>query len=95
MTALSTPLTVWFPTNPPLSAGPVTVSNGHLAVNGQRVTFFGVNYDFQAILSLLNPMEVNSERVVQIDPSQEAVFAAQLNNLVACGIRAVRIHGLD
>ena len=96
------PSTIWFPTpaGPPLSAGPVSVENGHLAVNGQRVTFFAVNIDFSAILSLLNATKVSgatgaSAVVYKLDSKQEAVWSRQLDNLVTPGIRAVRIHGLD
>src|SRR5580704_8797294 len=102
MNVSPSPPTIWFssPTAPPLSAGPVTVQNGHLAVNGQRVTFFAVNIDFSAILSLLNATKVSSATgastvVYKLDPQQEAVWSRQLDNLVTAGIRAVRIHGLD
>jgi hypothetical protein len=93
MTALPSPPTVWF--NPPLSAGPVTVQNGHLAVGQQRATFFGVNFDATAIFSLLNVKEVAGVRQQVLDPSQQTVMAAQLDNLLAGGVRAVRVHGLD
>ncbi|HEV8000899.1 MAG TPA: hypothetical protein VGP63_13530 [Planctomycetaceae bacterium] len=102
MNVSPSPTTIWFssPTAPPLSAGPVTVQNGHLAVNGQRVTFFAVNIDFSAILSLLNATKVSSATgastvVYKLDPNQETVWSRQLDNLVTAGIRAVRIHGLD
>jgi hypothetical protein len=92
-TLTPSPPTVWFPpaSAPPLAAGPVTVQDGHLAIAGQRVTFFAVNFDFTAVLSLLNP----KAGVLHLDLAQQAVMGKQLDNLVAAGVRAVRIHGLD
>jgi hypothetical protein len=99
------------PDAPPTSAGPVTVQNGHLAVKVpasappspqsgvgtagtdqyQRVTFFGVNVDNWAILGMVTMHNGQP----QLDPNCTALVAAQLDNLVNAGVRAVRIHGLD
>jgi hypothetical protein len=73
----------------------VTVQNGHLAINGQRVTFFAVNFDFQAILSLINVKQTSTGKTRVLDVAQCAVFETQILNLVNAGIRAVRIHGMD
>ena len=87
------PPTVAFPVPGPLpiSAGPVTVVNGHLGVNGQRQVYFGCNFDAAAIWGLLNP---NKAGVYVMDPAQEAVFVNQLDILEAAGVSAVRILGL-
>jgi len=87
------PPTIWFgsPAAPPTSAGPVTVQNGHLAVGSQRCTFFGVNVDNWAILGMVTMHNGQP----QLDPDCTELVAAQLDNLVNAGVRAVRIHGLD
>jgi hypothetical protein len=87
------PPTIWFgsPAAPPASAGPVTVQNGHLAVADKRVTFFGVNVDNWAILGMVTMHNGQPH----LDPNCTALVAAQLDNLVNAGVRAVRIHGLD
>jgi hypothetical protein len=96
-TLTTSPSTIWFtsPTAPALGTGPVSVQNGHLAVNGQRVTFFGCGVDFSAILGLCNNVEVNGVWTTEFSPAQQSVFQEQVANLAAIGIRAVRIHGLD
>jgi hypothetical protein len=73
----------------------VVVQDSHLAVAGQRITFFTVNVDATAIFSLLNTKTVNGVKLRQLDPLQQAVMSRQLDNLVTGNIRGVRIHGLD
>jgi len=87
------PPTIWFgpPTAPPISAGPVTVQNGHLAVGQQRATFFGVNVDNWAILGMVTMQN----GLPALNTNSTQLVAAQLDNLVNAGVRAVRIHGLD
>ncbi len=87
------PPTIWFgpSTAPPISAGPVTVQNGHLAVGQQRATFFGVNVDNWAILGMVATQNGHPG----LNANSTALMAAQLDNLCNAGVRAVRIHGLD
>lgn len=99
----ATPPPVAFPVPgpPPISAGPVTVVNGHLCVAGQRAVFFGVGFDASAIWGLLNP----KNGVWQLDPNQCAVYSAELNRMFGppgtqpgqgpTGATAVRILGLS
>src|ERR1700733_1117826 len=90
--AQTSPVPFPVPPSPPISAGPVVKLNGHLAVNGQRITCFGVNFDFSSITGLCNP---NKQGQLALDPNQQAVYLTELNTLQAAGVDFVRILGID
>ncbi len=85
--------TVWFPpsTAPAIGSEFVSVVNGHLALNGQRVAFFGVGFDFR---SFLGPLTANGKSGTPT-ASAAAPILALLDNCVNAGVRSIRIHGLD
>jgi hypothetical protein len=75
----------------PLSVGPVLAVGDQLQIAGKQVAFFGANIDATAIWSVLNR---NSSGQMAIDPAQEAVIGAELDNFKQV-FDSARIHGLD
>ena len=85
--------TVMFPTlgAPPISAGPVTVVNGHLSCAGQRCAFFGFNFTSYTLYSTLTG---NSKGVFPY-PANRVVLCAQLDNFARMGCNVIRFNDLD
>jgi hypothetical protein len=76
---------------PSVGSGYTNVLNGHFAIGGNRVVFPGVNFDFSAVVGIGNP----GPNGLVIDANQQKVYAAELDRLLALGVRFIRVLGID